>query len=126
MQEVNQLSSLKMIDDKFDELFDSVKKLYDENIHSPIWNEKLTQQIDLKVIYPDRRYFDFQLNTSNEIHELLGLELRNDFDEYLTLRLDELNQELLFLSLNTLGTTLNVMREFYTDILRDLKLHYVV
>ena len=113
---MNQFQELQQ---KYAEVVTSARVLYEENVDQPLWRNKL-KYIDSIALFPTENFSHCEQQVLHDINEILSQHPMDLFETYFNLRLAELDEELEFLSLGTIATTCNVLREFNHDTLRDL------
>lgn len=117
---------LENLDVHYTELLEETKTLYFDNLNNQEWRENLNYYVDPVAITDDEEFFMYQEKVKNEILELLPIIIDiKRFQKYTELMSELLFVQKEFLSLDTIGTVLNHLRELYTTILRHIKLHYI-
>lgn len=128
IQEYNhQLSNkFKELNETYSTLKNDTRKLYDENINNKLHEKKLNYYVDTVALDIDGENYFRSYETEKEV-AIKNL-LQNDYylnqDNILktfNIRKKILNKRIEQLNMDNIGTTLNVLREFYNDIHLDVK-----
>ncbi|MBE1557090.1 hypothetical protein [Sporosarcina limicola] len=109
----------------YNELKSEVQKLYIEGLDSSKYTHKLLNHIDNIAIDEESKsyYSKYEISKNKIIKSHLNKSycLNNNIDRLFDARKKMLTRRLKTLNIDSIGTTLNIIREFYNDVYIDVE-----
>lgn len=122
---------LQQINEDYEKVRKQVKNIIDENLDNEKYRDKLLQDVDYRVV---GQLFEQSTTFFEESHNLARYQIKNKeciqdkiikenykFDKKKLKKIletysEELEEEEQYLNIKSIGTTLNTLREFYSDL----------